>query len=132
MASLSIGFTNFPTIVYENPAALVLDLATQMKKFEVAPEIEIFDPSHNHGAKAVDRSRPGFTDAARAIREHCRRVDRKVGLLAGDVLPRRGPRSVFEQPSLVPLARRFEVRISNTRRSATPSVSTTRIVSGVC
>ena len=84
MASLSIGSTNFPTIVYENPAALVLDLATQMKKFEVAPEIEIFDPSHNHGAKAVDRSRPGFTDAARAIREHCRRVDRKVGLLAGD------------------------------------------------
>src|SRR6266436_6164654 len=48
MASLSTGSTNFPTIVYENPAALVLDLATQMKQFEIAPEIEIFDLSHIH------------------------------------------------------------------------------------
>ena len=53
MASLSTGSTNFPTIVYENPAALVLDLATQMKRFEIAPEIEIFDLSHIHGAKRL-------------------------------------------------------------------------------
>jgi 3-keto-5-aminohexanoate cleavage enzyme len=53
MASLSTGSTNFPTIVYENPTALVLDLATQMKKFEIAPEIEIFDLSHIHGAKRL-------------------------------------------------------------------------------
>ncbi len=53
MASLSTGSTNFPTIVYENPAALVLDLATQMRKFEIAPEIEIFDLSHIHGAKRL-------------------------------------------------------------------------------
>ena len=53
MASLSTGSTNFPTIVYENPAALVLDLATQMKQFEIAPEIEIFDLSHIHGAKRL-------------------------------------------------------------------------------
>jgi 3-keto-5-aminohexanoate cleavage enzyme len=50
MASLSTGSTNFPTIVYENPAALVLELATQMKRFEIMPEIEIFDLSHIHGA----------------------------------------------------------------------------------
>ena len=52
MASLSTGSTNFPSIVYENPAALVLDLATQMKRFEIAPEIEI-DLSHIHGAKRL-------------------------------------------------------------------------------
>jgi len=56
MASLSTGSTNFPTIVYENPAALVLDLATQMKEFEIAPEIEIFDLSHIHGAKRLIES----------------------------------------------------------------------------
>ncbi len=50
MASLSTGSVNFPTIVYENPAALVTDLATQMKRFGVRPEIEIFDLSHLHGA----------------------------------------------------------------------------------
>jgi len=53
MASLSTGSANFPTIVYENPAALVLNLATQMKQFEIAPEIEIFDLSHIHGAKRL-------------------------------------------------------------------------------
>jgi hypothetical protein len=53
MASLSTGSTNFPTIVYENPAALVLDLATRMKQFEIAPEIEIFDLSHIYGAKRL-------------------------------------------------------------------------------
>ena|SRR5215831_13585390 len=53
MASLSTGSTNFPTIVYENPATLALDLATQMKKFEISPEIEIFDLSHIHGARRL-------------------------------------------------------------------------------
>ena len=53
MASLSTGSVNFPTIVYENPAALVTDLATQMKRFGVRPEIEIFDLSHLHGAKRL-------------------------------------------------------------------------------
>src|SRR5215469_14075488 len=53
MASLSTGSTNFPTIVYENPAALVLDLATHMKALEISPEIEIFDLSHIHGAKRL-------------------------------------------------------------------------------
>ncbi|RZK77038.1 MAG: 3-keto-5-aminohexanoate cleavage protein [Methylobacterium sp.] len=50
MASLSTGSVNFPTIVYENHATLVTDLAGQMKQFGVRPEIEIFDLSHLHGA----------------------------------------------------------------------------------
>ncbi len=53
MASLSTGSVNFPTIVYENPASLVGDLATEMKKYDVRPEIEIFDLSHIHGAKRL-------------------------------------------------------------------------------
>lgn len=51
MASLSTGSVNFPTIVYENPTTLVVDLATRMHRFDIAPEIEIFDLSHIHGAK---------------------------------------------------------------------------------
>jgi uncharacterized protein (DUF849 family) len=50
MASLSTGSVNFPTIVYENPAALVTDLAAKMQSNGIRPEIEIFDLSHLHGA----------------------------------------------------------------------------------
>jgi uncharacterized protein (DUF849 family) len=53
MASLSTGSVNFPTIVYENHATLVVDLATKMKQFNIRPEIEIFDLSHLHGAKRL-------------------------------------------------------------------------------
>jgi 3-keto-5-aminohexanoate cleavage enzyme len=53
MASLSTGSVNFPTIIYENHATLVVDLATKMKEFAIAPEIEIFDLSHIHGAKRL-------------------------------------------------------------------------------
>ncbi len=53
MASLSTGSVNFPTIVYENGAAFVTDLATTMHKYGVRPEIEIFDLSHIHGAKRL-------------------------------------------------------------------------------
>jgi 3-keto-5-aminohexanoate cleavage enzyme len=53
MASLSTGSVNFPTIVYENSASLVVDLATRMQEFAIAPEIEIFDLSHIHGAKRL-------------------------------------------------------------------------------
>jgi 3-keto-5-aminohexanoate cleavage enzyme len=53
MASLSTGSVNFPTIVYENSAGLVIDLATRMQKFHVRPEIELFDLSHIHGAKRL-------------------------------------------------------------------------------
>jgi uncharacterized protein (DUF849 family) len=53
MASLSTGSVNFPTIVYENSAAFVEDLATKMKGLGVLPEIEIFDLSHLHGARRL-------------------------------------------------------------------------------
>ena len=53
MASLSTGSVNFPTIVYENGAALVADLATTMQANGIAPEVEIFDLSHLHGARRL-------------------------------------------------------------------------------
>ncbi|RZN12920.1 3-keto-5-aminohexanoate cleavage protein [Bradyrhizobium genosp. SA-3] len=53
MASLSTGSVNFPTIVYENSAALVETLATSMKANGIRPEIEIFDLSHLHGARRL-------------------------------------------------------------------------------
>ena len=53
MASLSTGSVNFPTIIYENSAALVTDLATTMKQNGIRPEIEIFDLSHLHGARRL-------------------------------------------------------------------------------
>ncbi|MCJ2061427.1 3-keto-5-aminohexanoate cleavage protein [Methylobacterium sp. J-088] len=61
MASLSTGSVNFPTIVYENAASLVTDLAGQMKQYGVRPEIEIFDLSHLHGAKRLVEA--GLIDA---------------------------------------------------------------------
>ncbi|TGE00694.1 3-keto-5-aminohexanoate cleavage protein [Methylobacterium nonmethylotrophicum] len=53
MASLSTGSVNFPTIVYENHAMLVNDLAGSMRENGIRPEIEIFDLSHIHGAKRL-------------------------------------------------------------------------------
>jgi len=53
MASLSTGSVNFPSIVYENSTALVEDLATNMKKNGIRPEIEVFDLSHIHGARRL-------------------------------------------------------------------------------
>jgi 3-keto-5-aminohexanoate cleavage enzyme len=53
MASLSTGSVNFPTIVYENPHILVESLAQSMLDYGIRPEIEIFDLSHLHGAKAL-------------------------------------------------------------------------------
>lgn len=53
MASLSTGSVNFPTIVYENSAALVDELALGMQTHGVRPEIEIFDLSHLHGARRL-------------------------------------------------------------------------------
>ncbi|GJD50420.1 3-keto-5-aminohexanoate cleavage enzyme [Methylobacterium crusticola] len=53
MASLSTGSVNFPTIVYENHATLVTDLATAMRRNGIRPEIEIFDLSHIHGARRL-------------------------------------------------------------------------------
>lgn len=46
MASLSVGSNNFPTRVYENPPDLVAWLASEMKTYDIMPEIEAFDLSH--------------------------------------------------------------------------------------
>ena len=61
MASLSTGSVNFPSIVYENHATLVADLATQIRGNGVRPEIEIFDLSHIHGARRLIEA--GLIDA---------------------------------------------------------------------
>ena len=46
MASLSVGSNNFPNRVYENSPELIDWLATEMKTYNVKPEIEAFDLSH--------------------------------------------------------------------------------------
>lgn len=43
MASLATGSVNFPASIYENPPDFVETLATSMQKYEVKPEIEVFD-----------------------------------------------------------------------------------------
>lgn len=53
MASLSVGSNNFPTRVYENPPDLVAWLASEMRTYEVKPEIEAFDLSHIFQAAAM-------------------------------------------------------------------------------
>ncbi len=46
MASLTVGSNNFPSRVYENSPELIDWLSSEMKKYSVQPEIEIFDLSH--------------------------------------------------------------------------------------
>ncbi|MCW1951757.1 MAG: 3-keto-5-aminohexanoate cleavage protein [Octadecabacter sp.] len=53
MASISVGSTNFPTRVYENSPELVDWLASEMRSYEVKPEIEAFDLSHIFQAKEM-------------------------------------------------------------------------------
>ena len=55
MASLSVGSYNFPTRVYEYPPDLVDWLASEMRTFNVKPEIEAFDLSHIHQAVKMNR-----------------------------------------------------------------------------
>jgi 3-keto-5-aminohexanoate cleavage enzyme len=45
MASLATGSCNFPNSIYENPPALIRDLARAMLQHDVKPEIEVFDLS---------------------------------------------------------------------------------------
>ncbi|MEX0284013.1 MAG: 3-keto-5-aminohexanoate cleavage protein [Paracoccaceae bacterium] len=53
MASLTVGSNNFPTRVYENPPDLVEWLASEMRTYDVKPEIEAFDLSHIFQAAAM-------------------------------------------------------------------------------
>ncbi len=57
MASLSVGSCNFPTRVYENSPDLVDWLASEMRRYEITPEIEAFDLSHIH--QAIEMHRDG-------------------------------------------------------------------------
>jgi uncharacterized protein (DUF849 family) len=43
MASLATGSVNFPNGIYENPPDFVDSLAREMLKYDIKPEIEIFD-----------------------------------------------------------------------------------------
>ena len=43
MASLATGSVNFPNFIYENPPSLIDELAKDMIKFSIKPEVEIFD-----------------------------------------------------------------------------------------
>ena len=52
MASLTTGSCNFPTSIYENPPALIRELAETMTAFGVKPEIEIFDLAMLYNAAA--------------------------------------------------------------------------------
>jgi len=45
MASLATGSCNFPSIIYENPPALIRELARAMLQYAIKPEIEVFDLS---------------------------------------------------------------------------------------
>ena len=53
MASLTVGSNNFPTRVYENPPNLIDWLASEIKKYKIKPEIEVFDLSHIHQASKM-------------------------------------------------------------------------------
>jgi len=55
MASLSVGSNNFPTRVYENSPDLVDWLASEMREYDVKPEVEAFDLSHIFQAAAMIR-----------------------------------------------------------------------------
>jgi len=58
MASLTVGSNNFPTRVYENSPELVDWLSSEMRQYNVKPEIEAFDLSHIfQAAKMVEEGR---------------------------------------------------------------------------
>jgi len=56
MASLASGSVNFPTRVYDNAPDLVDWLASEMKAYDIKPEIEAFDLSMIFQAVAMQNS----------------------------------------------------------------------------
>lgn len=50
MASLTTGSVNFPGAIYENPPDFIDGLAQRMLKYEVKPEIEVFDSAMLYNA----------------------------------------------------------------------------------
>ena len=55
MASLATGSVNFPDFVYLNSPKLIDDLATEMQRLSIKPEIEIFDMAMIPNAMALAR-----------------------------------------------------------------------------
>lgn len=55
MASLAVGSCNFPNRVYDNSPDLVNWLASEMRQYDIKPEIEAFDLSHIHQAAAMNK-----------------------------------------------------------------------------
>jgi len=53
MASLATGSVNFVKFIYENTPQLVEDLASSMLKYNVKPEIEVFDAAMLYNAKLL-------------------------------------------------------------------------------
>ena len=53
MASLATGSVNFPTSIYENPPSFIDELASEMLKFDIKPEVEIFDVAMLYNAVAL-------------------------------------------------------------------------------
>ena len=53
MASLATGSVNFPTSIYENPPSFIDELASEMLKFDVKPEVEIFDVAMLYNAVSL-------------------------------------------------------------------------------
>lgn len=58
MASLATGSTNFPVRIYENTNELIAYLAEEMLKYDVKPEIEVFDLAMLYNA--IDMSEAGL------------------------------------------------------------------------
>ena len=55
MASLATGSVNFPTSIYENPPSFIDELAAEMLKFDIKPEVEIFDVAMLYNAVSLVR-----------------------------------------------------------------------------
>jgi 3-keto-5-aminohexanoate cleavage enzyme len=55
MASLATGSVNFPKGIYENPADFVEGLAGEMLKYNIKPEIEVFDVAMLYNAANLVR-----------------------------------------------------------------------------
>ena len=58
MASLATGSCNFPTRIYENSPELIADLAAAMRRYEIKPEVEVFDLAMLYNA--IDYVRDGL------------------------------------------------------------------------
>lgn len=53
MASLSTGSVNLVKVIYDNEPALVDQIAGELLKYNVTPEVEVFDLAHLYNAEAL-------------------------------------------------------------------------------